>query len=245
MADCHAALKDYISLLKLVENQKWGNLEYWRFAISAKAFKEIGNPSQFQANWQKSLEQAQNQLNPLSHLYRFTSQEKWTNENQEILWTIASHHPNEKWVFQSLEELLYSKRDTRQLLKLYSQIVEVDPNDYRAKNNLAFISLLLDPSSNLAYSLARETYNHSPTNAYFLSTLAFALHLKNQTADAIKLCENLNAKALENPAIAICYGVILGSTGDAKAKPFLNKVDKQHMLPELVALAEKTQSAIK
>jgi len=244
LAECRATLNDWKTLLKYLENQQWGDQEYLRYAIRAKALKALGDKSQFNSSWEKAVAASQSQLESLSHLLRFAAKEAWTNENKEVLWSIMVNHPKEKWANQALQEYFYAQGQTRELQKLYTRMVELDPLDFRAKNNLAMTSLLLDPRSTSAYALARESYNHNPTNAFCISTLAFALHVRDQTAEAIQLLERLDAKQLENPSVAISYGIILGSTGNAKAKPFLDLAEKQRLLPEIADLVRKAKSGI-
>jgi predicted Zn-dependent protease len=244
LAECRSALNDYPTLIRHIEHEHWGKLEYWRHAIWAKSLQEVGNKLQSHTSWQTALALAKNQLEHLSQLLQFTAKEKWTNEYKEVLWVMALNHPKEEWAIQTLENTLFKEGDTRQLHKLYSHLVDVDPKNLRVKNNLAMTGILLDPHSTAAYSLARECYHQNPTNGFYLSTYAFALFVRNQTSNAVHLIEQINRKELENPAIAICYGIILGSTGDPKAKPYLDITGNETMLPEIVEHAKKVRSKL-
>jgi len=65
-------------------------------------------------------------------------------------------------------------------------------------------------------------YQKAPTNAAYVSTYAYSLHLQKKDAEALKVIEQLKPQVLQNPSIAGYYGLILKATGNgAKAKTCL------------------------
>ena len=109
-------------------------------------------------------------------------------------------------------------------------------------NNLARAALLTESWDNNPLDLAREIYTKSPTNAAFVSTYAYALLAQKQPAEALKTIERLTAEQLQDPSIALYYGLILKATGNAaKAGPYFVIAAKARMLPEEQKLLERAR----
>ena len=245
LAECRASAAQWKLLIQTTEKQNWNDQEFLRHAILAKAQIKLGDKKQFQEHWQQAISATRTQIEPLAQLLRFAAKESWTNQNKEVLWAITTNHPKEKWAIQALQEHYYLQGETRELHKLFSRLSELDPNDLRTKNNLAMTGLLLDPKSNTWYALARECMSQNATNGLYISTFAYALHVRNQTAEAIQLLEKLDPKQMDNPSVGITYGIILGSTGNAKAKKYLALADKQRLLPEIATLVQQAKQKVK
>jgi predicted Zn-dependent protease len=139
--------------------------------------------------------------------------------------------------------VLYDTGRTRPLLNLFTLQSKRKPADLSLKNNLAMTALLLDAQELKPHDLARQVYDQNPTNAAYASTYAFSLHLKNQNPEALKVMKQLPPKALEDPAIAGYYGLVLNATGDrANAVTYLNWAFKSTLLPEEKKLFEQARS---
>ena len=111
-----------------------------------------------------------------------------------------------------------------------------------AKTNTA---LLLDANELRPHDLAREVYQKVPTNASFVSTYAFSLHIQGKDPEALKVIEQLKPEELARPSIAGYYGLILKGTGDRKkAKIYLELASKSKLLPEEQRLFEKAKMDI-
>jgi predicted Zn-dependent protease len=128
-------------------------------------------------------------------------------------------------------------------MMFYSQQFKRSPASLPIKNDLAMTALLLDAQELKPHDLARELYQEAPTNAAYASTYAFSLHLQKKDAEALKVMQQLPPKALEDPAIAGYYGLILTATGDrAKARTYLQWASKAKLLPEEHKLFERARA---
>ena len=162
-----------------------------------------------------------------------------------IIWTIVNQYPGEQWAFRALAQALFAGGRTRPLMMLYSQQVKRSPSDLGARNNLAMTALLLDAQELKPHELAREVYGKAPTNAAFISTYAFSLHLQKKDAEALKVIEQLKPQELQDPSIAGYYGLILKATGNgAKAKTCLELVSKTPLLPEERKLFDRAKAGL-
>jgi hypothetical protein len=77
------------------------------------------------------------------------------------------------------------------------------------------------------------------------STYAYALHLQGRTQDGLEAMEKLKKDALEQPSIALYFGVLLSAAGEPdKAAHFLALARSgDTMLPEEKQLLSKVAGA--
>lgn len=245
IADCQSLLQDWKGLQASLEEQRWGDFEFIRYALKARALRGQGLDGAAKAEWELALKAANNQKETLSRLFRLAAQWKWESEAEEILWNIVNRYPSEKWAVQVLSQALYVGGRTRPLLSLYNQELKRSPSDLGLKNNVAMSALLLEANELKPFEMAREVYEKASTNAAFASTYAFALHLQGKDAEALKVMQTLSPARLEDPSIAGYYGLILKATGDTeKAKVYLNWAFKGSMLPEERKIMERARAGL-
>ena len=245
IADCLGAQKDWRGEQLWLEPQKWAELDFVRHAFLARALSEQDLSAACKAEWVEALKAANDQKASLTMLLRLAAQWKWQSEGEDLLWTIVNQYPGEKWAIRALTQALFAGGRTRPLMMLYSQQMKRTPSDISAKNNLAMTALLLDAKELKPNDLAREVYEKAPTNAMYVSTYAFSLHMQKKDTEALKVMEQLKPRDLENPSIAGYYGVILKATGNgAKAKPYLEWAFKAPLLPEERKLFDTARAGI-
>jgi len=126
--------------------------------------------------------------------------------------------------------------------------IALDPDDPTRKNNYAFLSVLLNGTSDHALRLAREASASNPKLPEWAATYAYALHLAGRDAEARKVMENLDPEALNRPGVALYYAIVLAGNGDNnKARETLARLNPAGMLPEeqklAVALAQQLNVA--
>ena len=241
--ECYTALRDWRGLQASLENQNWDELEFIRHAFKARALRGQELAVASKGEWELALKIANYQKGSLVMLLRLAAAWNWQSEGEEILWSIVNRYPAEKWAVQSLSRALLIGGRTRPLMMLYGQELKRSPSDLGIKNNLAMTAFLLDAKELNPHDLAREVYEKSPTNASFISTYAFSLHLLNRNDEALKLMEQLKPKDLEDPSTAGYYGVILKAAGNrAKAKTYL--ASSASLLPEEKKLFETAKAGL-
>lgn len=236
--DCRMALKDWGGLTTNLTGQNWGRLECMRLACRARAYKELGQTGSAKGDWILALRTADNQAPLLQELMAATGQWKWDAEQEDVLWAIVNHYPDQTQPLQMLASRLYTGGRTRALMGLYGQALRTFPNSLELKNNLAMTALLLEAWEKKPNDLARDDYNACPTNATYVSTYAYSQLVQKHPADALKLMQQIPAEQLERPSLAVYYGVILNAAGDrAKAKHYLDLAATGPLLPEEQKLA--------
>jgi len=245
VAECYMASKDWRGLHAWLEKQHWAELEFLRHAFMSRALRGEELADTAKTEWEQALKSANGQKQSLVMLLRLAAQWKWVNEGEDLLWTIVSRYPQEKWATQALTQTLFAGGQTRSLMQLFKQELKSTPSDLTAKNNLAMIALLLDAKELKPHDLAREVYQQAPTNASFAATYAFSLYVQRKSAEALKVMQQLKPKDLENPSIAGYYGLILKAMGSgAKARVYLDWTSKATLLPEERKLFAQARAGI-
>jgi len=235
-------MRDWDSLGAMLDKQDWRDLEYYRLALRAKVFREQGNASAAKGAWLRAMKATDYRLERLSQLTRTTSAWEWNAEMEQVMKIIVARFPSEKATFQALVNWFYSTGNTAALKNLLTRVVEADPANASAKNNLAMTSLLLNPQDSRGHELAQEIYRQQPTNAFFVSTYAYALHVREKNQEALELFQKLKPEELEVPSVAAYYGIILNDTGHGPtAKKYLELGQQARLLPEELTLLQKAR----
>ena len=238
LVDCYVAKKDWRGLDTSLQEQKWGEMEFLRFAFLSRAAAELNQKMAADSRWHTAIRDADDRLGPLTAL--MTMATAWGREQarEELLWQIAQRFPKERWALRELERLYQAAGNTHGLNKVYSTTVSYAPNNFLAQNNLAATSLLLRLNLSKAHALAKEVFTQHPKEAIVTSTYAYSLHLQGRTKEGLAVLEKLKPEALETPSIALYYGVLLSASGETnKAGKYLSIAQKAELLPEEKALA--------
>ncbi len=232
-ADCHIALKDWKGLLALVQKQDWGEANCFRLALESLGERSLGQDLASQTTWRKALHLSTHRLDRLSRLAQVTAGWGWDVQNTEVLSEITAQFPKERWAADQLVNKFYAVGNTRALGDFLAKIHAADPSDARLKNNLANIYLLRKADLDKAYRLAREAYDSSPENPFFISTYAYSLLVQNKQSEALKVVSSLKPEYLKIPSVAAYYGVVQAESGhkDAAKAP-LERAAAAKLLPE-------------
>ena len=115
-----------------------------------------------------------------------------------------------------------------------------NPANVAAKNDLAATSLLLSSQLTHAHETARELFSKYPSNAAIASTYAFSLYTQGRFDEARQAFAGVSPAGLEQPDVALYYGLVLGTNSPAEARKYLRIAMRGIQLPEEKALAEET-----
>jgi tetratricopeptide (TPR) repeat protein len=239
---CRAALQDWDGLAALLDEQSWGELEFYRWALRAKVHRAKDERAAARASWLKALRLAGGQRERLGQLAQATAEWGWEPEREEVLSTMIERNGRETWAVGELTRLYVNAGRTDALARMLNKAVESSPTNAAVKNNLAIVSLLLDQADAKGYRLAREAYDLRPDDPHTLSTYAFSLSRQHKPAEALDLFGKLKPEQLQDPAVAVYYGIVLAESGrKAEAQKYLAFAEKLKLLPEearLVSLAK-------
>jgi hypothetical protein len=246
LVDAYVARKDWSGLKDYLEEEKWNDdLDHVRFAYLSKASAELNQKMEATAYWRSAVRAAAGKVSALMGLLAFSETLAREDAKEDLLWEVWQRYPSEHWVLKELDKLYGLARNTRGLNKLYSALAKQDPNNVLAQNNLAATSMLLKVNLTEAYRLAREAYQAHPEVPGIVSTYAYSLHLQNRTKEGLEIFAKLNPEQLEQPAIALYYGVLLAAGGDpTTASRYLALAGESKMFPEEEQLLAAAKAGI-
>ncbi len=232
-ADCYVGLKDWTGLEARLNGQRWEEQDFLRLALLARALREQKREEIAHAVWSRAVGAASGRNEFLVMLVQLAGTWGWTQETEDLLWTIARRSPSEDWALKNLFQQYTARGDTAGLYRVYQALLERRPDSVEAKNNVAALGLLLGRDTTRAGGLAKEVYEAAKTNAIYVSTYAFALHEQGSNAEGLKLMQVLPQTELERPNIAAYYAVLLTAAGEKeKAQPYFARAEKAQLLPE-------------
>ncbi len=239
LSDCYLAAGDYSGLKQWLRAFSWNDLEYLRHAYTACAARRCSDATAAELEWAKAL-QAANKSDAVLLLQHVAAKWGWEKESVDLLWQLTKDRTQQLDALATLNDYYTNRADTNNLYKVTSRWLQVAPNDPKVKNNFALFSLLLGVNTDSARAIAKELFQHDPTNADYASTYAFALYSRGDSRGALKVMNALPAQDLQRPEIAAYYGVFLKAANDrAKAPSFLALAAQARLLPEERALVEK------
>jgi tetratricopeptide (TPR) repeat protein len=244
-AECFASVRDWATMDEMLTHQDWRDIDYLRHLLRAISLRAQGNGLTASVEWRNALKGASRHLEALNELARRTAALRWGPQLDETLWAIVDTFPNEKGAFLMLYDRLFEAGNTPALHTLLAKVLEFVPSNLELKNNLALVSMLIDPRNERGHELAREVFDADPRNPSFLSTYAYSLYCQAKNAEAVKLLQGLKSDQLEDPGVATYYAVILAGSGDrGKAAHYFERARIARLLPEERNLLSKAQEGM-
>jgi Flp pilus assembly protein TadD len=241
--EAYSAIKDWAAVQGFLAGQRWADLEFMRLAFLSQASlqqKAISAPTL----WRSAVREAGERLGALGILLNLADSWQRPEDKEDLLWHIYQRHPGERWTLRELARLYQAQGNTRGLNKLFGVLADLDPKDFQARNNLAATSLLLKLNLTKASALASELHTERPDDAIIASTYAFALHLRGSTREGLAVLQKLKPEALEDPSVALYYGVLLSAAGQpAQARKYLDLTPPAKLLPEEKQLLDNARQA--
>jgi Flp pilus assembly protein TadD len=243
LANCYAALRDWTGLETWLIGQSWGEMEFVRLATLSRAEEQQNKRTTADGHWRLAVRQAGDRLGPLNYLQAMADAWMRAPEREDLLWRIFERYPTEQWAARELGRLYGLAGNTRGLNKLYGAIADREPRDFVAKNNFAATAMLLRTSLPKAHETAKEIYLAHPSEPIVVSTYAWSLQLQGQTREGLATLEKLKPEALQDPPVALYYGLLLcADKQPGKASQYFAQVDRATLLPEekeLLAAAQQ------
>ena len=240
--DCYINTTNWLGLLDLTSTDNWGEMDFLRLAFLSHALNELGEPLAADGDWRSAASEASGRLGALTALLELANRWQVPHAQEDLLWSILKEFPDTGWALTSLERLCFDNGNTAGLYQLYLTLLHLSPQNVLLKNNLATTALLLKTNVANACQWAAQIYAQAPTNAEVVSTYAYALHLQGRNKEGLAALQKLKPAQLEQPSIALYYGVLLSATGKAsEAAPYLQIArTKGQMLTEEKQLLTET-----
>jgi Flp pilus assembly protein TadD len=245
VTDCLVANKDWKGLLALVDKEDWGEIEYYRLALTALAQRSLAQKLAFDNTWRKTLRISSHRLDRLTRLAQISTSWGWSGEHTEILRDITAEFPKAKWALEELIAQFYKAGDTRAIQDALVKSQAADPSDARLKNNLANVYLLRKTELLKAHGMAKEAYDAGTNDPFFISTYAYSLFVQDKRAEAVKVFGPIKPEFLKIPAVAAYYGVVQAFSGNRDAaKDPLALAEGSTLLPEEKELVRQAKAKL-
>ena len=228
----YTLLLDWKKLKPLASSGDWGTSEFLRHAFLARALRETGGAENGATEWSAAVNLAEESPARLPVLQTLATSWGWRPETEALLWLIAGSAENPRDALAALSERYTARGDTHQLYRVWTKVLEIDPNDEMTRNNWAALSLLLGLERNRATEIGTELAEKNPKDAHFVSTYAFAMYLQGRTEDGLAAMRRLAPEQLEAPGVALYYGLLLAAEGGSDAARYLELGKKAPLLPE-------------
>jgi hypothetical protein len=238
LADLHLARADWPALQRITETSRWAEADYLRHALLARACREQRQTTSADSAWLDAVRAASGHPKTLGILARTAGAWGWTHEQEDLLWTLVERHPGERWAPAALNEIYTKTKDTRGLNRLAAALVAQNVDNIAAKNDLAGTALLLGTQTSRTHELAREVFTKFPSNEVTASTYAYSLLVQGRRNEALQAFAGVKPAALEQPSIALYYGLVLGTNSPTEARKYLELATNGNLLPEEKALRE-------
>lgn len=237
LAESREALHDWDGLILFLDRSTWGEKEYLRCAMLARARREKSDLAASRVQWRLATALAKGRLDAMEMLARLAGVWGWTREREEALWALSATPGCGRWVTQDLYRHYRQLGDADALLRVLALTLERDPSDAAARNNQAMLWLLKGMNTENAMKCSREVWEKNRTNPAAVSTHAFALYTQGQAREAVKLMETLPEAELRRPGLAAYYGLFLAKVGALeRARNYLHLAQGAPLLPEEKAL---------
>jgi len=234
LVDYYTGTTNWRGLCQLTAKGDWGEMNFLRLAFLSHAWDELGESLVAESQWKSAVNEAGDRLGALNALLELAGRWGKSAAQEQLLLRITQRYPEAAWAQQGLERLYLAAGKTAKLYELYAAQFARLPQNLALKNNLAATALLLHTNLMQACQWAAEIYGQRPAEPVIVSTYAFALHEQSRDAEGLAALQKLSPAQLEQPSVALYYGVLLAATDDkAKARPFLALAEKGgQLLPE-------------
>ncbi len=241
-ADCYVTLRAWDELEAVLMKERWPGLDHVRFAMLAMAGWRRDGVRQPTA-WRLAVRNASQSPLALTTLVDLAAGWGWLDEVESVLWDAVEGFPHQSWPLESLTRFCATRGNTAGLRRVYATQMQRKAEDRLAQNNYAMTSLLLKQDLTQAWETAAKLHEADPGSAIFASTYAFSLYQQGRTKDAIAVLGALPLDQLDDPSLALYYGVFLVADGQKEvAKNYLDRAAKAFMLPEEAALLKQARA---
>jgi hypothetical protein len=222
VANAYLEKGDWTALRDFTSQGNWEEMEFLRLALAARAWSQLGMQQVADSNWSAAVTAAGNHYSALTTLLGMTERWRLAREREDLLRRLVEAFPRDLAAQQDLAQLYLAAGETARLNQLYTKLFLLQPGNIGFKNNAAFTSLLLKTNLSKAGQWAAEDYSAATDNPTIVSTYALALHVHGQTSEGLAVLQKLGSPALQQPDMALYYGVLLAATGATnEAAPFL------------------------
>ncbi len=238
-------VQDWLALESFTRVGNWGDSNYVRAALLAYAYRKLGRTADSSDAWKLAVIAAGSDIPPGAGLVKSAELLarvdgwKWEEEHFDVVWKLFALIPRNAEVQQQLITWERRQNHTANLSKIFATVLQLNPGDPVASNNLAYTSMLLDSNLAQSYLVADALVKANPADPYFATTRALALYKQGKFTEALEQMQALGFAARAVPERMLLQAVFLARAGEGeKAADLLSGVVVANLLPEEKKLRE-------
>ena len=233
VADARTRAKDWDTLLREVEIGKWGANEFARHAYEALAEERQNEPEASKAAWAQAVTATEQRPERLEILAQWAGAWGWEQRGNELMWKLTATGSAPRRVLDTLWEIAARDRNTTQMRAISKLRMKADPRSLEARNNFAFLSLLIRSTEGGIHEIAEGLYQEAPDHPDVVATYALSLYRREKPAEALSAMQTLKPGQLREPPVARYLGIFLAAVGHGEeAGEYLALGEKGFILPE-------------
>ncbi|HEY4247261.1 MAG TPA: CDC27 family protein [Lacunisphaera sp.] len=238
IADAYLRNKNFTALRQFLQDERWEQNDYLRFALLALAERSDARGEGPQLYWRQALAAAGHDGEKLNDLEVLTTKWGWLDERMEISARIFERQASDA---TRLTELLdYYHRHSRtaemaRLLWLYENETQADGAQAAW---CVYYSLLCGTNVSSAQTLAQRVYDREPNNPLHRVAYAFSLVRQQRFSEALNLIQKIDKPDLSGMQVSLIEASALLELGrKEEAKDALKKFVPAGAVPEEIKLA--------
>ncbi len=220
IADAFAEAKNWSRLKRWTRSGGWGEFEYLRLAYqaySSKQSRQSSSDAEFSSLWRSAERATAEQPEHEVILARLASKWNLPTEAEQLWQRVSREAPLRREALDALFKIYRTNNDLPNLYKTAQRLHENSPNEPGLAANYARLALLVDQNPADGHRLAKETYDHAPTDVNAAMTYAFSLYTLGRTAEGVEIMKKLPAEGVHDPHAAVYAAVLLLDENQAPA----------------------------
>ena len=235
-----AALQRWDQLKEVLVSERFPLDPVFQHMYVATARSHLGEITATTNEWQRALEAAANNADKLMRLATYAEQNHASDIADAAYAEIIKAMPSNRTAYAGRLRLAKASGRTADAQKLAAEVIKLWPGDAEARNDNAYLQLLLgasDGAAEAAEGEAQVLVAQEPWNWSARATLGLARLRLGKKEEALAVFRNVRATGSEPPGALAVRAAILAVTGHEQgAKNDARNLGAEHLLPEERAL---------
>ncbi|MDX1953436.1 MAG: hypothetical protein SFY81_14755 [Verrucomicrobiota bacterium] len=207
---------------------------YLRELYLARVNKELGSSQIAESHWRKVMIEATGKPDALAYVAEYAEQ---LGEWEQARWAYQRLTTEPKFserAYAGLIRLAEQQGSTRTLRELMKEIVSRSPQNEPARNDLAYLNLLLNEQVEASEAIAAALYREHPNRLAYRTTLALALLRQGRAGQARELYAGVEVNWLNVlPGWLAVRAAVLNASGEKDlARTLVRPLRNSRLKPE-------------
>jgi lipopolysaccharide biosynthesis regulator YciM len=243
IADAFVQAKNWSRLKRWTRSGSWGESEYLRLAYQAygsKQSRQSAADAEFSSLWRSAERAAADRPEREINLARLAAKWGFPAEAEQLWLRVSKNALSRREALDALFRIYRANNDLPNLYRTAQRLHESSPNEPSVAADYARLALLVDQNTAEGHHVAKEAYEHAPTEVNVATTYAFSLYGLGRSAEGIEIMKKLPAEQLHDAHAAVYLAVLLLDENQvAAAREYLAVAEAGPIFPEERKLLEE------